>query len=256
MDATRPAKRRKTLPKLDDSFLGQTRSADVPELHQGRSRAIAHQPGQWAAHVFVELLPDDASSQVLKNAVKDASSGLKDSSATVHSLLDKTRPEKEGQLASEDLVLHMSLSRPLILQTNQRGDLKAAVASVANSAKQPSCCFASFGWLENDDKTRRFLGVEVGSGYQQLKALVAILDEQFVRLRLPRYYDTPRFHCSLAWTITTSNKATPDTHLPFDNDVIELLNSKYGSVLSHEPMTPSHLCVKVGKVVTRYPFAS
>ncbi|KAM0790907.1 hypothetical protein ACM66B_004214 [Microbotryomycetes sp. NB124-2] len=256
MDAARPAKKRKTLPKLDDDFFEQPRSSDSPELHHGRKRTVPHQQGQWAAHVFVELVPDDALRKALCKAVKDASSGLKDSATVVHSFLQQSPSDGDERKAADDTVLHMSLSRPLMLQTNTRSDLKAAVATVAHSSKPVSCRFASFDWLENDDKTRRFLAVEVGAGHPELKTLVRLIDDHLDRLRLPRYYETPRFHCSLAWSVTTTANTSTDSCLPFDDDVIKALNDKYDSVLSQEPMTASSLCVKIGKVVTRYRLAA
>jgi len=93
--------------------------------------------------------------------------------------------------ASTDTALHLSLSRPLMLQTNQREDLRAAVAKVATAASgcapdsaliplqtaltilvcSFSARYASFGVLENDEKSRRFLGVEIGHGYDSVRRI-------------------------------------------------------------------------------------
>lgn len=87
--------------------------------------------------------------------------------------------------------LHLSLSRPLILQTNQRAELRAGIAKVAKestgfvpplvsprprnlltsffSFNSFSARYATFGVLENDEKTRRFLGIEIGTGYDEVR---------------------------------------------------------------------------------------
>ncbi|GAA5998966.1 HVSL domain-containing protein [Rhodotorula paludigena] len=263
--AAEPPKKKRKLPPLDDSFEATPRRSDSPELHQGRKRSVPHQQGQWAAHVYLELDPSSALRRVLKQATADASA-LAPSSAAVHSLLEPAKgsaanfpsrlatpvSDAGSELASTPASsLHVSLSRPLMLQTNQREELGRAVARLAGRITGFAARYASFGVLENDDKTRRFLGVEIGQGYDQLYALVRQLDEALQPQRLPAYYDSPRFHTSLAWTSATSASSSPP--LPFDNISVEELEQRFGKKLRAEgEVWVGELCVKIGKDVQRY----
>ncbi|GAA5875878.1 hypothetical protein JCM1840_002962 [Sporobolomyces johnsonii] len=282
-----PPKKKRKLPSLDDSFSEPPRRSDSPLLHQGRTRATPHVQGQWAAHVYLELELTPVFRKTLKHAVSLASSSS--SSATIHSLLEppptptptptpsrSTSPSVETPLLaaanspspapspqpdSAQETLHISLSRPLFLQTNQRADLVALVAQVAAETRGFAARYAAFGVLENDERTRRFLGIEVGEGYDQLKALVARLDASLLRLRLPAYYDPPRFHTSIAWTPSSSSLSSSTSSkssssgIPFSAKDLERLEVALGRRLRGEEMWVGHVAVKVGKDVSRYRFA-
>ncbi|GAA5969209.1 hypothetical protein JCM8115_004318 [Rhodotorula mucilaginosa] len=141
-----------------------------------------------------------------------------------------------------------------MLLTNQREDLKKAVARIADRFRPFAARYASFGVLENDEKTRRFLGIEVGQGYAELEALVRKLDEAFAEMRLPAYYPEPRFHTSIAWTTTTS-ATTPTTLPPFaePTPTLEALEARFGPSLRKEGQVwVGEVCVKIGKDVARY----
>lgn len=189
------------------------RPTDSPKLHQGRKRTQPHVQGQWAAHVFLECLSffqairpqsfsieltrlgtivelDQTLHKLLKKAVEASSESF--ASEDIHFLFDSTTTANDGKPAGEELpTLHISLSRPLYIQTNQKSDLRASVAKVAKSvtgyvrfdcsisdsllitgANRFSSRYASFGMLENDEKNRRFLAIEIGQGYEQVRSLV------------------------------------------------------------------------------------
>ncbi|GAA5984960.1 hypothetical protein JCM11641_005598 [Rhodosporidiobolus odoratus] len=275
--ASKPLRKKRKLPSLDASFDAPSRPVDLPYLHQGRKRTVPHEKGQWASHVYLELQPSSAFRKMLKAAVEIASAPSTSSASTapspvIHSLLASTsEPYLASQAPSLTLVprsasaavlsepspegtaLHLSLSRPLILQTNQRADLRAAVAKVAANTTGFSARYASFGVLENDEKTRRFLGIEIGAGYGELHALVRNLDDKLTTLRLPTYYHSPRFHTSLAWTTsTTSTCTTSNDPLPFSPQGLATLEEQYSKPLRDEELWVGQLCVKIGKEVARY----
>lgn len=119
------------LPSLPDAFHDLYATAarngvqDDPSLHGGRKRAIPHIEGIWPSHVYVECefvlkhpeyapltlipgRPDVASVQLLEGAL----SSLDSTGAHIQSLL-------KSDLGA-DAPLHVSLSRTLSLETNQR----------------------------------------------------------------------------------------------------------------------------------------
>lgn len=65
--------------------------------------------------------------------------------------------------------LHISLSRPTFLWTHQREEFKNAVRRVAASHKGWSLSLTEFIKLENDDRSRVFLAVQVGAGHEQVE---------------------------------------------------------------------------------------
>ncbi|GAA5873247.1 hypothetical protein JCM8547_008612 [Rhodosporidiobolus lusitaniae] len=286
-----PPKKKRKLPALDASFDAPTRATDSPALHQGRTRAVPHEKGQWAAHVYLELELSPSFRKTLKEAVAASISSLTPASpVTVHSLIEapsstpssrsttplvppgdekasadippppkRLPPPLPGSAqpstapsASSSTALHLSLSRPLMLQTNQRGEMRAMVGKVAKDGIGFSARYASFGVLENDERTRRFLGIEIGTGYDEMLALVRRLDGHLFALRLPAYYDEPRFHTSLAWSSTTSSSALSSSDLPFSDTVVQVLGEKLGKRVRAEELWVGELCVKIGKEVTRF----
>ncbi|GAA5904601.1 hypothetical protein JCM6882_004918 [Rhodosporidiobolus microsporus] len=263
MASSEPPKKRRKLPSLDSLFEAPVRPTDSPDLHQGRVRTVPHERGQWASHIYLELEPSSSFKKALKDSVDDAVAASPD--CTILSLLEPAsatpsrsatpNPTQDAASVLSETsrdALHLSLSRPLILQINQRADLRAGVAKVAKEVKGYPARYASFGVLENDEKTRRFLGIEIGTGYDEMHSLLRKLDAMLALLRLPTYYPEPRFHTSLAWSATTS-ASSPSTDLPFSDAVLSALDEKLGKKLRSAELWVGELCVKIGKEVTRFP---
>lgn len=74
------------------------------------------------------VTPSASLRKVLQQSFDVAASSSEDAAA-VHSLLPGVRIDPRDTL---DDTLHLSLSRPLMLLTNQREDLKKAVARIAD----------------------------------------------------------------------------------------------------------------------------
>lgn len=104
-------------------------------LHQNRTRSTPHVVGQWAAHIYLEcecrlcpascvpltepaplVVPSAALLCILQEALQ-----LSSDCYDIHSMLD------QGGL------LHLSLSRPLFLQTSQRSALVESVSLAAGN---------------------------------------------------------------------------------------------------------------------------
>ncbi|KAI9843867.1 MAG: poly(U)-specific 3'-to-5' RNA exonuclease, partial [Pleopsidium flavum] len=86
-------------------------SGDDPSLHEGRQRLRPHVIGNWPTHVYLEWYPSYTES----NQLSDLISSIKATSQSVqeiHSLLDSD--------LGTHLPLHISLSQPVVLVTQQR----------------------------------------------------------------------------------------------------------------------------------------
>lgn len=76
------------------------------------------------------VTPTEELLRLLTRAIKLASA--QDSALIVHPLLPSEAQDKDVS-ASSTATLHISLSRPLMLQTNQRDELRLAVQKVAGA---------------------------------------------------------------------------------------------------------------------------
>lgn len=213
------------IPALPNSFFSlyatnaRGSTVDDPTLHGGRKRQVAHKEGNWPTHVYLEWYPDEQEEAYLKNAIDDAQNQLKALYPTdevrVHPLL---RSDLGVQLP-----LHVSLSAPLVLQTENKDSFRDAIQN-----EIPDCgaiCFApsadKIEWVSNDDRTRWFLVLKLGDiDMSCFESLLAACNRVAQRFGLAQLYadrgapgecvdDTDvLFHISFGWTLHDPKKGT------------------------------------------------
>ncbi|CAG8695538.1 11678_t:CDS:2, partial [Cetraspora pellucida] len=142
-----PKVKTKKLPPLPLEFLelyqderrkNYTKHIEDPLSHQGRTRAKPHVEGNWATHVYMEVvIPEDFKSLLrkMKNCAQNAAS-----------------------VANNDSKLHISLSRPLFLKYFQIEKFWENLRKGFENKKRN---------FTNDEKTRSFLALEVGGGVNE-----------------------------------------------------------------------------------------
>lgn len=162
--------------------------------------------------------------------------------------------------------LHVSLSRPVFLRAHQRQELKDAVRNIARGHRPFLLSFAAFSELTNDEKTRTFLVLEVGAGHHELKRISDELTPTLEAIRQKGYYDSPRFHASIAWALLKKPPSLPNTkdHADRSNfvtieripeDLVSSLNETYCPILSSAKIGAfevTELSVKIGKETTSF----
>lgn len=90
-------------------------------------------PSHCTDPFLTAVTPSDALRKTLDKALKLASPPAESADSAIHSLL----PGKDDASAGDaQEPLHLSLSRPLILQTNQRAELKSALADLSSRTKR------------------------------------------------------------------------------------------------------------------------
>jgi hypothetical protein len=93
-----------------------------------------------------------------------------------------------------------------------------------------------------------------------MKELTDAIDERLVSLRLPPYYESPRFHSSIAWSSITSTSSIqpsePPIELPFDEIALEKMEKKFGDRVRDEVLWVGEIGVSIGKEVWRYKLTS
>ncbi|CRG92028.1 U6 snRNA phosphodiesterase [Talaromyces islandicus] len=194
-----------------DLYASSTRISvrDDPSLHGGRKRVIPHVEGNWPTHIYLEWYPQRDELAVLNTILAKCGTPK-----AVHSLL---RSDLGVQLP-----LHISLSRPVVLATEQKqpftDDFERAVQE--SSAKAFNAVPEGLDWVSNTENTRWFLVMRIKRPPQdQLNTLLRISNQTLTTFGQPPLYApkkikhpvssaykeddfSDRFHISLAWSLT------------------------------------------------------
>ncbi|KAK2741891.1 poly(U)-specific 3'-to-5' RNA exonuclease [Myotisia sp. PD_48] len=129
---------------------------DDPSLHDGRARAIPHIVGNWPTHIYLEWYPNHKELQILSGIISTYELKLaEEDQLQIHSLL-------YNELAVQ-LPLHISLSRPVVLLTDQRQRfLDLYQDEINTSGVRPfRLSMKSLDWVSNSENTRWFLVIRV-----------------------------------------------------------------------------------------------
>jgi len=130
---------------------------------------------------------------------------------------------------------------------------------VAASHRGWTLSLAEFIKLENDDRSRVFLAIQVGAGHEQLEALTHALTPALQAIKQSEFYPEPKFHVSIGWAllkgrgVAMSAEYFPTiTELP--QGMIEDLNRDFASRLRRPSarLEAEEVCVKMGKDVFRW----
>ncbi|OJJ46088.1 hypothetical protein ASPZODRAFT_25980 [Penicilliopsis zonata CBS 506.65] len=195
-----PAKKRRlehrspTLPPLPaafhDLYASSTRVSirDDPNLHGGRKRAIPHVEGNWPTHIYLEWYPSKNDFIKLDQVVtrlEDNSEG----NIAIHSLL-------QSDLGAQ-LPLHISLSRPVVLQTEQRTPFLATFQHFLQDSNIAAFDVTVEGldWVSNYEKTRWFLVLRVCKHEKDyLNTLLRLSNSSLAHFGQPPLYGSPHQH--------------------------------------------------------------
>ena len=186
---------------LQNMFVSKKSAKDDPSQHQGRIRAFPHEKNNWATYVYLKTdLPDHELT-------------------SLHDRLSEVMPPeiKLERIASP----HVSLTRVLSLRHHWISDFVASVRQIASESPGFSLSWSDFEVFVNDEGTRTFLGLRAEcSDGNSMQTLVQKLDEVVVEYRLPKFYDPPSFHISVAWCLGDMREQLANA-LPKLNAVVE-----------------------------------
>ncbi|KAK4520173.1 uncharacterized protein ATC70_008304 [Mucor velutinosus] len=174
-----------SMPKLP-SFFDKPESSrtDSSYDHQGRVRTVPHQYDSWATYVYCKV-------------------------ELSHELLAFHPYLKHAEMLPEQ---HISLSRPVYLRKYQLAPFTRSIKAALRNIKRFDVSFAQVSHLTNDEKTRSFLTLEIGHGYNQLFKCMKHVDNVMREYHKPVFYNPPRFHASIAWSLKQSTIAS--IHIP------------------------------------------
>ncbi|KAK6505418.1 poly(U)-specific 3'-to-5' RNA exonuclease [Arthrobotrys musiformis] len=215
-----------SLPPLPSKFYDLYTAAprltkeDDPEAHGGRHRAIPHIEGNWPTHLYFEwhLTTPELGQvgrllQVAAEAIGNYEKFHNDEKFKLESFL-------YSDLGTQ-LPLHISMSRPIVLRTEERDGFMAELERVVERSGVQSfdVRFTSLEWVPNQDRTRWFWVMRAtspASGQHRQTLLSSLLTacNQVVRSHnQPELYLTDSrgatregFHVSIGWSLTEPSK--------------------------------------------------
>ncbi|KNG82277.1 hypothetical protein ANOM_010105 [Aspergillus nomiae NRRL 13137] len=257
------------LPKaFHDLYASSTRISvkDDPSLHGGRKRAIPHVEGNWPTHIYLEWYPSRGELSVLSNVIAQMEGKLRKSKVELNSLL---RSDLGAQLP-----LHISLSRPVVLRTEQRQSFLEIFQSAIQDSNIRAFNVTTEGLhcVSNYEKTRWFYVLRVKTPENDaLNRLLKLSNRSLALFSQPSLYEasphilnadadssTPMqwqqgdstdyshcFHISLAWSLT---EPSPD-----ERDEIAKIELRGLRELS---VCFDCVKVKIGNNITSMPLAS
>ncbi|KAF7554552.1 hypothetical protein G7Z17_g2819 [Cylindrodendrum hubeiense] len=190
---------------------------DDPSLHHGRRRQIPHVVGNWPTHLYVEWHPTTPQHAVLVDLVSDIEVEL------------RGEVELQNFLTSDlgsPLPLHISLSRPLSLQTADKDIFLEKITHTIHASG-----IAPFNvrpddlkWFKSPDSNRTFLVLRVASNptteedatakdpnpelmglLTRCNAAVTTFDQPALYQRNQQEPAGNAFHVSIAWTFDQPN---------------------------------------------------
>ncbi|KAL4977735.1 U6 snRNA phosphodiesterase Usb1 [Aspergillus desertorum] len=149
------------LPPLPASFHNLYASSvkvsvrDDPSLHGGRKRVIPHVEGNWPSHIYLEWYPSKEEVVLLDSIITQA-----------EQMLQRERMKLNSFLYSDlgaRLPLHISLSRPVVLRTEERQPfMDTFKAALDHSGISPfEVQVDRLDWVSNTEKTRWFYVLRV-----------------------------------------------------------------------------------------------
>ncbi|KAL4752115.1 hypothetical protein BDW72DRAFT_172047 [Aspergillus terricola var. indicus] len=150
-----------TLPPLPASFHDLYASSvkvsvrDDPSLHGGRKRVIPHVEGNWPTHIYLEWYPSKEELELLGSIISQAEHMFRTEQAKLNSFLYSDLGVR--------LPLHISLSRPVVLRTEERQPFTDTFeAALRGSGISPfEVQIDSLDWVSNFEKTRWFYVLRV-----------------------------------------------------------------------------------------------
>ncbi|KAJ5971249.1 uncharacterized protein N7479_001167 [Penicillium vulpinum] len=223
---------------------------DNPSLHGGRTRVIPHVEGNWPTHLYLEWYPGKDELSLLEDIIAHSGNLPDEKAPTVHSLL-------HSDLGAQ-LPLHISLSRPVILRTEQRVSFTEALQKAIHDSHvlsfdvQPDTLY----WSSNYEKTRCFLVLGVQRPkHDGLNRLLKVSNDILARFGQPSLYATSStqgkqtnvsfhdrsgmlssddfsgcFHISLAWSLSEPGPKERERVAGIDLQALREIRVEFDSV--------------------------
>ncbi|KAH9254684.1 hypothetical protein BASA81_007233 [Batrachochytrium salamandrivorans] len=181
-------------------------------------RTVAHVEGNWPTFVYIPVS--------VKGEIRDE---LKDWIARATS--DTSPWHSHVELGSEEsLGLHVSLCRTVYLKVFQIDRFMSLLEQHLRLQSSFAISFVGASVYVNDEKTRSFVGLDIGHGHQELEDLVRCVDLALVAFHQPTFYKNPRFHASIAWRQADILQNSNENHVTLPESLAEMPAILHGTL--------------------------
>ncbi|KAL2870039.1 HVSL domain-containing protein [Aspergillus lucknowensis] len=234
-------------PAFHDLYASSIRVSvrDDPSLHGGRKRVIPHVEGNWPTHIYLEWYPSKDELEILCGIIAQTGHMLREEQSSIHSLL-------HSDLGAQ-LPLHISLSRPVVLRTEERQPFldMFQTALQASDISPFDIQMEGLDWVSNSEKTRWFYVVRVNRPNQDtLNRLLRISNRSLDHFGQPSLYETPDppeshtqrnypdtpkdytdcFHISIAWRLAEPSTEDRERIKSIDLEELSAFRIHFNSV--------------------------
>lgn len=263
---------KRKLPPLHADGLHHKDSQDEATSVTDGTSSAKRARGDWLCYCFVEVPLNN----IMNTLLQESHDYLQQHLGTEHTLIDLRSTDSTKKNAgdttrdvtpadrSEDAArhLHISLTRPFTLRSYERDDyVQIATAELQRLRvliKSFPLSFSRIAHLANDDASRHFMVLEVGSGRDKFEKLSSALSTELRRaFRAKSYYEEARFHASSAYVLTRSSaghmkSASEEEQLSkrFD-EIVKEVDARWGPTLRKCPaIWASRIGIQVANRVT------
>ncbi|CAD6889304.1 unnamed protein product [Tilletia laevis] len=180
--------------------------SEVPPSAKPKTLKPGQLEGDWLCHAFIKV-PISNDLRECLDPIINALSSLQDlevttSGETTSELDSKLKRENnslKGGPQSAPSELHISLTRPILIRAHERNEFRTLVENALEGRNRFQIHFARLTTLINDDASRLFFVLEVGTGWEELHNLSTALNKPLhAAFRARSYYTEARYHASIA----------------------------------------------------------
>ncbi|KAI8821046.1 uncharacterized protein EV422DRAFT_567371 [Fimicolochytrium jonesii] len=167
-----------------------------PPAPLARIRTTPHIEGNWATFVYFAINPTPTLVETITSILHTATTHIPTLQAIP--LLDNN----DGGAPH----YHVSLSRTFFLKVFQIERFVEVLRGRVRGGRRFTIGVSRISTYTNDDRTRSFLGLDVGVGFRelggfhrQLQVMTRQVDDAVRQFSKQTYHETPAFHASIAW---------------------------------------------------------
>ena len=251
--------------KFQNLYSSNVRSStsDDPALHGGRQRQVPHTVGNWPSFVYLEWLPSDEDLVYLDQEIAAEAGKLRSNAGSAPFIQSSLRSDLGVRLP-----LHISLSTPLMLTTENKDKFEMDLTDAIQGAKVPAFEVVprALRWVSNFDESRYFLILTLTKpANNELQRLLTACNRIVKEYNLQELYaadqagsvgvptsqkaeeeclstttkfqDDDKFHISIGWTLQTP-------------EIFEYLESSYPGYIASLGIEFSTAQLKIGNQIT------
>ncbi|CAH1399588.1 unnamed protein product [Nezara viridula] len=151
---------------------------DDPSLHDGRYRSFPHKRGNWTSLIYIPYNETVSFDHLFDQLFELCSPGIK--------LIKIKDP-------------HVSLTKTFVLLYHWIKEFHLSIKEKIKVLHSYEVCFDGIEVYCNEDQSRTFLGLTVGTGKNEIESTVQLFDSCLKEYRLEPFYKEGSFHMSIAW---------------------------------------------------------